>query len=141
DARVERGVGRAVRAHAGQAGAADAGDRAIRLDGGEDAGEHHRAIRLDGDGRDRGVRVRVEAVGVAVAADAGDVVAGDAAAAVRLQRGEVAAEQDPRVRLDDDDRDVGVGVRIEVLVERAIGIEPGDVVTREDAGALVRLHR
>ena len=75
-----------------------------------------------------GLKVGVEG---AVGVEAGDAVAGRGGrGAVGLDRREIAADQDPAVGLEEEGADGAVGVRVESEVERAVGIEAGEVVAR-----------
>jgi hypothetical protein len=104
------------------------------LHGGEAATDEEFAVGLDREGvhlRERAARnIRVEReVEGAVGVEAGDAVArGGGGGAVGLNGGEIATDHDAAVRLEDEGADGAVGIGVKRGVDRAVGIEAGEVV-------------
>ena len=108
----------------------------------EGAADQDLPVGLHRQGLDGTVRAGIEArVERAVGVEPPDPVARRRAGAAAAERREVAADQDLPVGLHRQGVDDGVGARVEGGVERAVGVEPPDVVARRRAGPAAAQHR
>ena len=138
--RVVGGVERAIGVEAGHVVAGGGGGAGLH--GGEATADDEFAVGLEREGihlRERAARdVRVECkVEGSVGVEAGHAIARRrGGGTVGLEGGEIAADHDAAVGLEDQGADGAVGVGIKGGVDRAVGVEAGEIVAdRGDTSA------
>ena len=139
---IEAVVEAAVGVHSRNAVARGGRVRTVGLEGGEGSAEQDLAIRLQGHAIDVVVRSGIK-IGVhgAVGVYSCDAIAGDhRRRAVGLECGEPAAEKHLSIRLDGHTDDRTVRMRIEIVIERSVDVDPCETVARGGRSSAIRLE-